>query len=551
MTHSTIYLRGLNYRDGDREIEAGYCRELRNLYPSGTPPKLIWTPVPEPVLYYAGPIGTTVRAGAEWQRNNLPPMLVLLRIVPSGNDVIVGLQLDNAGGIVPNLPETILWTLNGSNSNRDAQFAQLGDHLIIAIHTDDRPEELLVASTYEDTTICFPYNIPFSVPPVDITPTDGGSYNWFGVRFAYELFDGSLVRFTPVRFRQYNYSTPKNIQFVVARMVPQGYEAYKKIIAGIAVFLSDPHPGPFSMLDKSIWHRIGMISWKSDTGAILDEIPNLTNGGSGYAIGDVLTVSGGIGATLQVQATIGGGVIDKLVFLTRGRNYSAGPANLTGGTGSGATIAISSVGAGGNMFEFRLSDTEALPLVADLNSYPQLDEDALTAHSVYSSVLGSYNRSLLLGQAEYEFRKPESTLQDPQTPIGKTRPEITSITRTPPLITQETQRLNRICHLTWVKPTAATGVDIEMYLLLRYDRYIVPFGDWQEVQPPILIDYRRIATNQSGTTLDVPVVYPVDVPSQANPTVLRYRNHSLIFRMRAVYADGVPSDWVYQLVDQG
>ena len=162
MNDTTIHLKGLNYRDGDREIQPGFCRVLENLYPSGTVPKLVWNPVPESALYYAGVSGTKINAASEWQRNNLPPLLVYLRIVPSGNDIIGARQLDGSGNIIPDVAEIVLHTFTGSNSNRDAQFAQIGDNLLIAVLVSGNAEDLLVASVYENTTICFPFNIPFS-----------------------------------------------------------------------------------------------------------------------------------------------------------------------------------------------------------------------------------------------------------------------------------------------------------------------------------------------------------------------------------------------------
>jgi hypothetical protein len=67
----------------------------------------------------------------------------------------------------------------------------------------------------------------------------------------------------------------------------------------------------------------------------------INSGGTGYTVGDVLTVSGGTGtaATLTV-ATVSAGVITAITLLGSG-GYSVlptFPASVTGGTGSGATF---------------------------------------------------------------------------------------------------------------------------------------------------------------------------------------------------------------------
>lgn len=71
-----------------------------------------------------------------------------------------------------------------------------------------------------------------------------------------------------------------------------------------------------------------------------------SNGGSGYVVGDILTITGGNGSggTALVSSVYTGGVIASLTLLTPGQNYVVGT-NLTttGGTGTLATVAITSV----------------------------------------------------------------------------------------------------------------------------------------------------------------------------------------------------------------
>lgn len=63
--------------------------------------------------------------------------------------------------------------------------------------------------------------------------------------------------------------------------------------------------------------------------------------GSGYLVGDVLTVAGGTGGTLTVTSISGTGAVTGFTLTTRGTGYSnTTGAATTGGTGTGATITI-------------------------------------------------------------------------------------------------------------------------------------------------------------------------------------------------------------------
>jgi hypothetical protein len=492
-----------------------------------------------------------ISAASEWQRNNLPPLLVYLRINPNGNDVIAARQLGNEGSIISDVPEIVLWTLSGSNLNRDAQFAQIGEHLLIAIDQSGTAEEMLVASIYEGATICFPLNIPFQPPNIEITPSDNTVDTWFGFRFGYELYDGTIMRLGSVRLRRFNYSAPRIINFFTDKIVPSGQESYRKIIRGIAVFMTPPMISQFAVLSDALWYRIGMISWKSSAGTILDTHPDIANGGSGYTVNDVLTVVAGTGTGATIRVTsVSSGAITGAIFLTRGADYSTGSATLTGGTGSDATLTIGSVGAGADNFEFTLKDTPQTPISALIASYPQLDEDILTVHSIYATVLGSYNRAALLGRAEYEFVRPVVQLQPASTPVGKTKPGRVGIVFSPPSLAQEVSRVTRTCTITWIKPSTATGVSVEMTFYARYE-FRLPTGEWVLSGVPVSLIWVRIGTNIAASTLVYSLNQGLDIPSQADPQFVRYVGHTLTFRIRAEYNDGVPSDWVYYDPDKG
>lgn len=78
------------------------------------------------------------------------------------------------------------------------------------------------------------------------------------------------------------------------------------------------------------------------TGTIYTIPNNLTNSGSGYTAGDILTIAGGDNqAKIGVDQVDGTGVIIGLSLITNGNGYPIGLYSLTGGTGTGATITIS------------------------------------------------------------------------------------------------------------------------------------------------------------------------------------------------------------------
>jgi hypothetical protein len=76
----------------------------------------------------------------------------------------------------------------------------------------------------------------------------------------------------------------------------------------------------------------------------------ITNGGTGYTVGNVLTVVGGTGAAIQITvSTVSAGVITAAAITNVGF-YSALPTNpvsVTGGTGSGATFTLGTYYFGG------------------------------------------------------------------------------------------------------------------------------------------------------------------------------------------------------------
>lgn len=111
----------------------------------------------------------------------------------------------------------------------------------------------------------------------------------------------------------------------------------------------------------------------------------ITNGGSGYLVNDILTVSGGTfgaAATFQVS-NISGGAVQSIILRNAG-SYSAIPANpasTTGGSGTGCTLTITWSTSNGGGFDTAATG-KATDLTTDANT-------ANTASPVVSSA--SYN----------------------------------------------------------------------------------------------------------------------------------------------------------------
>ena len=73
------------------------------------------------------------------------------------------------------------------------------------------------------------------------------------------------------------------------------------------------------------------------------------NGGSGYVVNDIITIAGPSGASgLQLTvATVSSGAITGLTITSAGANYTTGSFNASGGSGGGAIVTISGVNTAG------------------------------------------------------------------------------------------------------------------------------------------------------------------------------------------------------------
>jgi hypothetical protein len=80
----------------------------------------------------------------------------------------------------------------------------------------------------------------------------------------------------------------------------------------------------------------------ADTGSSVTSV-SVTAGGTGYAVDDVLTLVEGRGATVTVTG-VSSGVITTISLTAGGSGYSVGVKATTGGTGTGATINVLTIG---------------------------------------------------------------------------------------------------------------------------------------------------------------------------------------------------------------
>lgn len=86
--------------------------------------------------------------------------------------------------------------------------------------------------------------------------------------------------------------------------------------------------------------------YSSDTGIIVSVNSVPTAAGTGYSVGDILTIStGGIGGTVKVVSIGSSGEVTAIELIDRGKNYTGGTGKTTtGGTGSNCTVQITEVG---------------------------------------------------------------------------------------------------------------------------------------------------------------------------------------------------------------
>ncbi len=84
----------------------------------------------------------------------------------------------------------------------------------------------------------------------------------------------------------------------------------------------------------------GYLKYVSKTSNCPIAEASIENGGSGYHTGDVLTISGGTGATVTVADNNASGEVTSITYGPSGTGYSSGVKNTTGGSGTGCTLNV-------------------------------------------------------------------------------------------------------------------------------------------------------------------------------------------------------------------
>ncbi|MDO8587250.1 MAG: hypothetical protein Q7T82_09440 [Armatimonadota bacterium] len=119
-------------------------------------------------------------------------------------------------------------------------------------------------------------------------------------------------------------------------------------IPGVDIVADGNHPGIRDIGEEILEpedaeNTIYPFAWKASgvIGAV-ESVP--TTGGTGYAIGDVLSVTGGIGGRVEVVETSSNNAVAILRLYATGSGYTIGAGQATsGGSGTGCTIEITSI----------------------------------------------------------------------------------------------------------------------------------------------------------------------------------------------------------------
>lgn len=107
--------------------------------------------------------------------------------------------------------------------------------------------------------------------------------------------------------------------------------------------------GTITMATDGQTYRLGLTFKPTEVqflGTAINEVAgrvdavSIDTAGSGYTVGDILTLDDGQGCTVEVDTVNGGGGVTAITKLTNGVGYEAGEVGCTGGTGSGARFDI-------------------------------------------------------------------------------------------------------------------------------------------------------------------------------------------------------------------
>lgn len=137
-----------------------------------------------------------------------------------------------------------------------------------------------------------------------------------------------------------------------------------------------------------------------------------TNGGTGYAVGDVLTITtGGTGGTATVVTVDGSGAITAIGLTTTGSGYSTGTGKATsGGTGTSATLNITTVVTGqivisgtNSVLDTGFYTAANMVLIINGNQYSYSNVLNTSFLGISPSAVGESIGSIIIQQVVIEF----------------------------------------------------------------------------------------------------------------------------------------------------
>ena len=143
------------------------------------------------------------------------------------------------------------------------------------------------------------------------------------------------------------------------------------------------------------WKPIALTSITSNANGILTVTAVPINKGTGYKVGDILTVSDGTGGKVMVETISGAGLVETVSLVAAGTGYTVATHATTLGTGSACTVAVATRGTVGRVVTainhfFKIGDTVTISgaggaTTAWNTSFAILGVDSLTGFDVISA----------------------------------------------------------------------------------------------------------------------------------------------------------------------
>jgi hypothetical protein len=131
------------------------------------------------------------------------------------------------------------------------------------------------------------------------------------------------------------------------------------------------------------WKPIGVTSITSNANGILTVTTVPTTKGSGYKVGDILTLADGTGGKVIVETISGAGVVETVSLIACGTNYTVANHNAAGGTGTLCVVGVATRGTVGRV-------------VTSMNHFYKIG-DTVTLHGAGGATTGWNRSEVILG----------------------------------------------------------------------------------------------------------------------------------------------------------